>query len=158
MLKFCKIAARPTIPMVYFPHRSPFASRSLLDCFSIGSRSVLDRSSIVSRSSSVHSPFGDRRSIEDRSKNDRRNIGESSEARRRCIETLMGNHGEDDPNKKIIFNHLNSICYGKTYSWLHHFAPLHSVYWKSMSYVKIRDDFWWRIDEARIAIAAAILC
>ena len=55
---------------------------------------------IVLRSSSVHPPFKLRSSIEDRSKNDRRNIGESSEARRRCIETLMGNQGKGNPNKK----------------------------------------------------------
>ena len=105
MLRFCKIAVRPTNSMEYFPHRSPFGSRSLLDCFSIGSRSVLDRSSIVSRSSFVHPPFILRSAIEDRSKNDRRNIGESSEARRRCIETLMGNQGKGDSNKNFFWPH-----------------------------------------------------
>ena len=83
------------------------ASRSLLDRFSIGSRSVLDRSSIDSRSSSVHSPFILRSGIEDRSKIDRRMNGESSEAKRRCIETLMGNQGKGDPNIFLLnFNLL----------------------------------------------------
>ena len=96
--------------------RFSIGSRSVLDWFSIGSRSVLDRFSFILRSFSVHSPFGNRRSIEDRSKIDRRTNGESSEARRRCVETLMGNQGKGDANKNFILNHLNSNYYGKTYS------------------------------------------
>ena len=67
------------------------------------------------RSSSVHPPFELRSGIEDRSKIDQRMNGESSEARRRCIETLMGNQGKGDPNKNFIFYHLNSNYCGKTY-------------------------------------------
>ena len=92
---------------------SPFGSRSVLVRFSIGSRSVLDRSSIDSRSSFVHPPFILRSGIEDRSKIDRRTNGESSEAKRRCIETLMGNQGKGNTNKNFIFNHLDSNYYGK---------------------------------------------
>ena len=94
---------------VWFLYRSPiifrsfsvwfsFGSRLVLVLLSIGSRSVLDRSSIDSRSSSVHPPFILRSGIEDRLKIDRRTNGESSEAKRRCIETLMGNQGKGDPN------------------------------------------------------------
>ena len=90
----------------------PFIFRSVLDWFSIGSRSVLDRSSIDSRSSFVHPPFILRSGIEDRSKIDRRTNGESSEAKRRCIETLMGNQGKGNTNKNFIFNHLDSNYYG----------------------------------------------
>ena len=50
--------------------------------------------------SSVRSPFVLRSAIEDRSKNDRKTKGESSEARRRCIETLTGNQGKGNLNKK----------------------------------------------------------
>ena len=103
-----------------------FCSRSVLDRFSIGSRSVLDRSSIDSRSSFVHPPFilrsisvrqskNERRTNEERTENDRRNIGESSEAKRRCIETLMGNQGKGNTNKNFIFNHLDSNYYGKIF-------------------------------------------
>ena len=92
---------------------SPFGSRLVLVLLSIGSRSVLDRSSIDSRSSSVHPPFILRSGIEDRSKIDRRTNGESSEAKRRCIETLMGNQGKGNPNKNFIFNYLDSNYYGK---------------------------------------------
>ena len=106
--------------------RFSIGSRSVLDWFSIGSRSVLDRFSIVLRSILVHpsfilrsfsvrSPFGNRRTNEDRSKIDRRTNGESSEAKRRCIETLMGNQGKGNPNKKFIFNHLDSNYYGKIF-------------------------------------------
>ena len=69
---------------------------------SFGSRSVLVRLSFGSRSILVHPSFILRSAIEDRSKNDRRNIGESSEARRRCIETLMGNQGKGDSNKNFF--------------------------------------------------------
>ena len=71
-------------------------------------RSFSVRSPLVLRSFSVRSPFVLRSAIEERTENHRRNIGESSEARRRCIETLMGNQGKGDPNKNFIFNHLNS--------------------------------------------------
>ena len=81
---------------------SPFSSRSVLVQFSISSRSVLVRFSIVLRSILVHPPFILRSGIEDRSKIDRRTNGESSEAKRRCIETLMGNQGKGDPNKNFI--------------------------------------------------------
>ena len=108
-----------TLVTIYFPYYPLFVLRSVLRSvlvqFSFSSRSVLDRSSIDSRSSFVHPPFILRSGIEDRSKIDRRTNGESSEARRRCIETLMGNQGKGDPNKNFIFNHLNSIYYGKTY-------------------------------------------
>ena len=92
---------------------SPFGSRSVLDWFSIGSRSFFDRFSFILRSFSVRSPFGNRRTNEERTENDRRNIGESSEAKRRCIETLMGNQGKGNPNKNFIFNYLDSNYYGK---------------------------------------------
>ena len=119
--------------------RFSFGSRSVLVRFSIGSRSVLDHPSFILRSFSVRE-----------SKIDRRTNGESSEARRRCIETLMGNQGKGDANKNFILNHLNSNYYGKTYSWLLHFsASSHIVYWKSMSYVKLKGGFGWRIDEVR---------
>ena len=78
--------------------RFSIGSRLVLDWFSIGSRSVLDRFSIVLRSILVHPPFILRSGIEDRSKIDRRMNEESSEAKRRCIETLMGNQGKGDPN------------------------------------------------------------
>ena len=114
---------------VSFSVHPPFASRSLLVRFSFASRSVLDRFSIDSRSSFVHPPFILRSGIEDQSKIDRRTNGESSEAKRRSIETLMGNQGYGAPNKNFIFYHLNSNYYGKTYSKLHHFsAPSHSAY------------------------------
>ena len=61
--------------------------------------------SIILRSFSVRSPFVLRSFSVRRSKNDRRNIGESSEARRRCIETLMGNQGKGDPNKNFFWPH-----------------------------------------------------
>ena len=80
-----------------------------------GSRSVLDRFSIVLRSILVHPPFILRSGIEDRSKIDRRTNGESSEAKRRCIETLMGNQGKGNTNKNFIFNHLDSNYYGKIF-------------------------------------------
>ena len=91
--------------------QAPFELRSssVHPPFILRSSSV--RAPFELRSSSVQAPFG----IEDRSKIDQRMIGESSEARRRCIETLMGNQGKGDPNKNFIFNHLNSIYHGKTY-------------------------------------------
>ena len=91
------------IPTVYFPYRSSFGSRSVLVRFSIDSRSVLDRFSFILRSSFVHPPFILRSGIEDRSKIDRRMNGESSEARRRCIETLMGNQGKATRTKILLF-------------------------------------------------------
>ena len=98
-----------------FSVRSPFVLRS----FSVRAPFILRSSSVQApfelRSSSVQAPFELRSGIEDRSKIDRRMNGESSEARRRCIETLMGNQGKGDPNKSFIFNHLNSNYYGKTY-------------------------------------------
>ena len=96
---------------VSFSVRSPFILRSssVHPPFKLRSSSV--HPPFILRSSSVRSPFG----IEDRSKIDQRMNGESSEARRRCIETLMGNQGKGDPNKNFIFNHLNSIYHGKTY-------------------------------------------
>ena len=95
---------------VSFFVRSSFVLRSVLRSFfvrffvrfSFGSRSVLVRFSINSRSSFVHPPFILRSGIEDRSKIDRRTNGESTEARRRCIETLMGNQGKGDPNKNFF--------------------------------------------------------
>ena len=106
--------------------RSPFILRSssVQAPFKLRSGSVrapfeLRSSSVQApfelRSSSVRAPFILRSGIEDRSKIDQRMNGESSEARRRCIETLMGNQGKGDPNKNFIFNHLNSIYHGKTY-------------------------------------------
>ena len=118
--------------------------------FSIALRSVLDRSSIGSRSILVHPSFILRSFSVRESKIDRRTNGESSEAKRRCIETLMGNQGKGDSNKSFILNHLNSNYYGKTYPWLYHFsASSHSAYWKSMSYVKLMGGFGWCIDEVR---------
>ena len=100
---------------VSFSVRSPFILRS----FSVHPPFILRSSSVHPpfklRSSSVQAPFILRSGIEDRSKIDQRMNGESSEARRRCIETLMGNQGKGDPNKNFIFNHLNSIYHGKTY-------------------------------------------
>ena len=95
--------------------RAPFILRSssVRAPFKLRSSSV--QAPFELRSSSVQAPFGNRRLIEDWLKIDRRNIGNSSEARRRCIETLMGNQGKGAPNKNFIFNHLNSIYYGKTY-------------------------------------------
>lgn len=91
---------------------------------SFGSRSVLVRFSIDSRSFSVHSPFILRSGIEDRSKIDRRTNGESSEAKRRRIETLMGNQGKGDPNKNFIFYHLIQIVMARLtpnfITFLHH--------------------------------------
>ena len=80
--------------------RAPFELRSssVQPPFELRSFSV--RSSIVLRSSSVHPPFILRSGIEERSKNDRKTKGESSEAKRRYIETLMGNQGKGNPNKK----------------------------------------------------------
>ena len=112
--------------MVYFSYSSPIILRSFSFVL-VRSRSFLDRFSIVSRSFLVRFSFGSRsvldhpsfilRSFSVReSKIDRRMNGESSEARRRCIETLMGGQGKDDPNKSFIFNHFNSNYYGKTYS------------------------------------------
>ena len=111
---------------VSFSVRAPFILRSSsvqapfeLRSSSVQAPFILRSSSVQApfklRSSSVHPPFELRSGIEDRSKIDRRMNGESSEARRRCIETLMGNQGKGDPNKNFIFNHLNSIYYGKTY-------------------------------------------
>ena len=108
--------------MAYFPYRSPFILRcssvhspfelrssSVRAPFNLRSTSVQPpfnlRSSSVQppfnlRSLSVRSPFGNRRPNGERSKNDRKTKGESSEARRRCIETLMGNQGKGNLNKK----------------------------------------------------------
>ena len=78
----------------------PFILRSVLDRSSFVLRSFSVHSPFVLRSFSVHSPFVLRSFSVRRSKNDRRNIGESSEARRRCIETLKGNQGKGNLNKK----------------------------------------------------------
>ena len=100
---------------VSFSVHPPFELRSssVHPPFELRSSSV--RAPFILRSSSVQAPFILRSGIEDRSKIDQRMNGESSEARRRCIETLMGNQGKGDPNKNFIFNHLNSIYHGKTY-------------------------------------------
>ena len=79
-------------------------------------RSTSVRAPFELRSTSVRSPFILRSFSVRESKIDRRTNGESSEAKRRCIETLMGNQGKGDPNKNFIFYHLNSNYYGKTYS------------------------------------------
>ncbi len=81
---------------------SPFGSRLVLVWFSFGPRLVLVRFSIVLRSILVHPPFILRSGIEDRSKIDRRTNGESSEAKRRCIETLMGNQGKVTRTKTLF--------------------------------------------------------
>ena len=130
-----------------------FGSRLVLDRFSIGSRSFFDRFSFILRSSSVHSPFGNRRSIEDWSKNERRIIGGKTEMYRNS----NGKPRERRPEQELYFFYLILICYGKTYSWLYHFASSHSVYWKLMSYVKIRGGFGWRNDEVRIVFVVANL-
>ena len=79
-MKFVNIKFRWYI--VSFSYHPPF-----------GSRSVLDHPSFILRSFSVRE-----------SKIDRRTNGESSEARRRCIETLMGGEGKDDPNILVLQN------------------------------------------------------
>ena len=113
-----------TLVTACFLYYSSFGSRSVLVRFSFGSRSVLDRSSFGSRSILVHSPFILRSGIEDRSKIDRRTNGESSEAKRRRIETLMGNQGKGDPNKNFIFYHLIQIVMARLtpnfITFLHH--------------------------------------
>ena len=78
-------------------------------------RSTSVRAPFELRSTSVRSPFILRSFSVRESKIDRRTNGESSEAKRRCIETLMGNQGKGDSNKSFILNHLNSNYYGKTY-------------------------------------------
>ena len=88
-LQYMKFVNNHKIQMVYFSYRS----RSVLDRFSFGSRSVLD-----------HPPFILRSFFVRESKIDRRTNGESSEARRRCIETLMGDQGKDDPNILVLQN------------------------------------------------------
>ncbi len=100
---------------VSFSVRSPFILRSSSVHPPFELRSFSVHPPFILRSSSVRAPFKLRSGIEDRSKIDQRMNGESSEARRRCIETLMGNQGKGDPNKNFIFNHLNSIYHGKTY-------------------------------------------
>ena len=100
---------------VSFSVRSTFILRSssVHPPFELRSSSV--QAPFELRSSSVQAPFELRSGSVRESKIDRRLNGESSEARRRCIETLMGNQGKGAPNKNFIFNHLNSIYYGKTY-------------------------------------------
>jgi len=95
--------------------RAPFKLRSgsVRAPFELRSSSV--RVPFKLRSSSVQAPFELRSSSVRESKIDRRMNGESSEARRRFIETLMGNQGKGDPNKNFIFYHLNSNYCGKTY-------------------------------------------
>ncbi len=130
--------------------RAPFILRStsVHPPFNLRSSSVQPPFNL--RSSSVRSPFILRSFSVRESKIDWRTNGESSEAKRRCIETLMGNQGKGDSNKSFILNHLNSNYYGKTYPWLYHFsASSHSAYWKSMSYVKLMGGFGWCIDEVR---------
>ena len=123
------------------------ALRSVLVRFSFGSRSVLVRFSFGSRSILVHPSFILRSFSVRESKIDRRTNGESSEAKRRCIETLMGNQGKGDSNKSFILNHLNSNYYGKTYSWLHHFsAPSHSAYSLYTAHV------WWHEKRTRVSV------
>ena len=95
--------------------RFSFGSRSVLVRFSFDSRSIFVHPSFILRSFSVRESKIDRRLIEERTENHRRINGDSSEARRRCIETLMGNQGKGDPNNNFIFYHLNSNYYGKTY-------------------------------------------
>ena len=122
-----------TLVTACFLYYSSFGSRSVLVRFSFGSRSILVRFSFILRSFSVHSPFGNRRSIEDWSKNERRIIGGKTEKNRNS----NGKPRERRPEQELYFLSLNSNCYGKTYSKLHHFsAPSHSAYWKSMSNVK----------------------
>ena len=68
-----------------------FRSSSVRAPFILRSSSV--HPPFILRSSSVRVPFELRSSSVRESKIDRRLNGESSEARRRCIETLMGNQG-----------------------------------------------------------------
>ena len=89
-----------TLVTIYFPYYPLFVLRSVLVQFSIGSRSVLVRFSIVLRSILVHPSFILRSFSVRESKIDRRTNWESSQARRRCIETLMGNQGKGTLNKK----------------------------------------------------------
>ena len=95
--------------------RAPFNLRSTSVQAPFNLRSTSVQPPFNLRSFSVRSPFVLRSAIEEWSKNDRRNIGESSEAKRRCIETLMGNQGKGNPNKNFIFNHLDSNYYGKIF-------------------------------------------
>ena len=107
---------------------------ALIFSFFLCSSPTNNSDGIFSVSFSVRSPFVLRSGIGDRSENERRIIGGKTEMYRNS----NGKPREGDPNKNFIFNHLNSNYYGKTYSWLHHFsAPSHSVYWKSMSFVKL---------------------
>ena len=78
----------------------PFNLRSSSVRAPFNLRSTSVRAPFELRSSSVQPPFELRSFSVRRSKNDRRNIGESSEAKRRCNETLMGNQGKGNPNKK----------------------------------------------------------
>ena len=104
--------------------RAPFKLRSgsVRAPFKLRSSSV--RAPFELRSSSVQAPFELRSGIEDRSKIDRRTNGESSEAKRRSIETLMGNQGKGDPNKNFIFYHLIQIIMARLtpnfITFLHH--------------------------------------
>ena len=88
--------------------RFSFGSRSVLVRFSFGSRSVLVRFSIGSRSILVHPSFILRSFSVRESKIDRRTNGESSEAKRRCIETRMGNQGKGDflCSRKVLMEQL----------------------------------------------------
>ena len=125
-LQYMKFVNNHKIQMVYFSYRSPIILRSfsfvlvrsrsfsfvlvrsrsgsVLVRFSFGSRSVLVRFSISSRSVLDHPSFILRSFSVRESKIDRRTNGESSEARRRCIETLMGGEGKDDPNILVLQN------------------------------------------------------
>ena len=82
----------------------PFNLRSSSVRAPFNLRSTSVRAPFELRSSSVQPPFELRSFSVRRSKNDRRNIGESSEAKRRCIETLMGNQGKGNLNKKNAQN------------------------------------------------------
>ena len=106
-LQYMKFVNNHKIQMVYSLYCSPIILRSfsfVLVRFSFGSRSVLVRFSFGSRSVLVHPSFILRSFSVRESKIDRRTNGESSEARRRCIETLMGGEGKDDPNILVLQN------------------------------------------------------
>ena len=93
-------SVQPPFEFRSFSVQAPFILRSSSVHPPFVLRSISVRSPLVLRSSSVDSPF-DLRSISVReSKIDRRMIEEISEAKRRCIETLTGNQGKGNPNKK----------------------------------------------------------
>ena len=132
-----------------FSVRSPFGLRSFSVRSPFGLRSSSVRAPFVLRSSSVQAPFGNRRLIEDWLKIDRRTNGESSEAKRRSIETLMGNQEKGDPNKNFIFYHLIQIIMARlTPNFItflhHHIARIENQWVMSKAHWRSREKRWFR--------------